>query len=492
MIKKIISTYLVVVLGLVLSGSNSVLAEVNSKADSSIQPYHENQWYWQYKGEPIMLIGGSNEDNLWQWTGKQLTDHLDLLRSVGGNYVRCTMSDRKDGNVFAVEEVDDGKYDLTQWNGEYWSRLDFFLKQTEKRGIIVQLTLWDWFDLLYDRFPVHPLNPENNVNWEPETIGDAKDFYGKAVEEKNEPVLTYQHRYVDKLLSITLNYDHIIYNIQNESSLGAEWENYWAKFLKDSSMSQGKNIHVTSMQLLPGNSVRHAMSNRELYSYVEVSQNNQNAAGAIGYKHYENLIHWRSMIDAQQEGPMPMNNEKIYGAAAGENTSAGSANEAVERFWRNIFAGAASVRFHRPAGDWWGIGLSDRAQHTIKAASMFLKEFDIFNSTPYPGCETIGHHIKADYCLANVGEAYAVYFPDGRTTIALDPWVYIDEVNIKWLNLTSGEWKEETQTLDWTEIPWQGPDRVLTISPGAGAGGPEDGYGTGDPFIGIIEPTSAN
>lgn len=24
-----------------------------------IQPYQKNPWYWQYKGEPVMLIGGS-------------------------------------------------------------------------------------------------------------------------------------------------------------------------------------------------------------------------------------------------------------------------------------------------------------------------------------------------------------------------------------------------------------------------------------------------
>jgi len=484
-----IHIYLIILVVFALVSTNLVYAQENMSSDNIIQPYHENPWYWQYKGEPIMLIGGSDEDNLWQWTGEQLTDHLDLLKSVGGNYVRNTMSDRDDGNVFAVREIDDGMYDLTQWNEEYWNRLEYFLDLTEKREIIVQLTLWDWFDLLYGRFPVHPLNPENNINWEPGTIENNRDFYGGSLREKKEPVLEYQYRYIDKLLSITLNYEHILYNIQNESTLGAEWENYWAKYLKDVATSRDKKIHITSMQLIPGNSVRHVMTYRDLYSFAEVSQNNQNAAGAVGYEHYENLIYWRNMIESQQEGPMPMNNEKIYGTGTGENSGAGTEIEAIERFWRNIFAGSASVRFHRPANGWWGIGLTESAQRTIKAASMFLEEFDVFNSKPYAGCETIGNSIHADYCLANVGNEYAVYFPNGRSTVVLDPWVYMHEVNIKWLNLTNGEWeKEETKTLDWTEVPWFGPDRVLIISPGAGVGGPDDGYGSGDSFIGIIRP----
>lgn len=481
--------YLMVILGFLLVRTDYISAQDSGSNNDAIRPWQGNPWYWQYKGEPIMLIGGSDEDNLWQWTGEQLTNHLDLLESVGGNYVRNTMSDRKDGNVFAVKEVKDGLYDLTQWNEEYWNRLKYFLDETEKRDIIVQLTLWDWFDLQYGRYPVHPLNPENNINWEPNTIENNRDFYGGALSENNEPVLEFQHRYIDKLLSVTLSYDHILYNIQNESTLGAEWENHWAGYLKDAATSYGKKIHITSMQLLPGNSVRHVMTNRDLYSFVEVSQNNQNAAGAVGYRHYENLIYWRSIIDAQQEGPMPVNNEKIYGAGIGENTGAGTEKEAIERFWRNIFAGAASVRFHRPEGGWWGIGLTESAQSTIKAASMFLEEFDVFNSKPYAGCETIGSSINANYCLANVGNAYAIYFPNGRSTVALDPWVYMNEVNIKWLNLVSGEWQEEeTVILDWAEVPWKGPDRVLVLSPGAGVGGPDDGYGTGDSFIGIIEP----
>lgn len=473
--------YLIIFMVIILCKVDHVFAQNSS---NSIQPYHENPWYWQYKGEPIMLIGGSDEDNLWQWTGKQLIDHLDLLKSVGGNYLRNTMSDRDEGNVYAPKEIEDGLYDLNQWNQEYWNRLKFFLDETEERDIIVQLTLWDWFDLSAD----HPYNPENNVNWTVDTIEDREDFYGGSIYENKKAVLEYQHRFIDKLLSITLNYDHILYNINNESTIGAEWETYWAKYLNDAASSQARNLHITSMQLIPGNSVRHVMTNRDLYSFVEVSQNNQNAAGTIGYKHYENLLHWRNMINAQQEGPMPMNNVKVYGVGVGANTAGGSEMEAIERFWRNIFAGSASARFHRPGGGRWGLGLTEKAQRTITAASLFLDEFDLFNAKPYEGCETIGNSIRADYCLANVGKAYAVYFPDGRSTVAVDPWVYMEEVNIKWLNLNSGEWaKEETISLDWKEVPWVGPERVLVISPGSGVGGPEDGYGNGDAFIGIIE-----
>ena len=49
----------------------SVAADNKTKMDkemekSRIQVYKENPRYWQYKGEPILLIGGSVDDNLFQ------------------------------------------------------------------------------------------------------------------------------------------------------------------------------------------------------------------------------------------------------------------------------------------------------------------------------------------------------------------------------------------------------------------------------------------
>ena len=81
-----------------------------------IKPYQENPRYWQYEGAPVLLIGGSREDNLFQIP--DLREHLDLLRSVGGNYIRNTMSSRDPGNVWPFFKSGDF-FDLNQWNPEY-------------------------------------------------------------------------------------------------------------------------------------------------------------------------------------------------------------------------------------------------------------------------------------------------------------------------------------------------------------------------------------
>jgi hypothetical protein len=416
-----------------------------------IQPYSKNAFYWQYKGQPILLLGGSDEDNPFQWTGKQLTDHLDLLVSVGGNYIRNTMSDRDPGNVYAFASVGEGQYDLDRWNDEYWNRLRFFLDETESRGIIVQLTLWDQHDHSGSRWKVHPWNPDRNVNYDgvPE---DREGFYA-AVKTDNKTLLAYQSRYIAKLTSVTLEYGHILYNINNESWAGVEWENHWAGFLHRQARECGKQIHVTCMHMRPWITVRQVITHRDLYSFAEISQNNQDSMGARGHAHWENVINWRTKLASR---PMPINNEKIYGALDGSNYSAGDGREAVRRLWRNIFAGCASSRFHRPETN-WGIGLGETAQIQLQAMTMLLKELDLFSCSPHNDLLTPLDISSEAYCLADIGKQYAVYFPDGRHAIELDPWVFADAMTLRWLDIERREWSDPTVIqVEWDRRPDHG------------------------------------
>lgn len=424
-------------------------------SDDGIKIYDQCTWYWQYHGKPVLLRGGSDDDNLFQWTGKALTGHLDQLAAVGGNYVRNTMSDRDEGNVYAFKRTGDNTYDLDQWNEAYWDRLMFFLEETGKREIIVQLTLWDKFDIggsLWDR---HPWNPQRNVNMDRGKWKNRDDFYS-TVDRNAKNELQFQQKYVDKLLSITLDHDHILYNINNESSESGEWENFWAKYVKQVASQSGKKIFLTNMQLSAYNAMRHVMSNPELFDYVDVSQNNQDSKGARGHAHWEYLMFLRQKIASF--GPVPMNNVKIYGATDGStNFSAGSGTEAIDRFWRNIFGGCASARFHRPSvpEKRWGSGLNERVQTNLRALDMLLERFDLFSSRPHNDLITpvvpVPSMMEA-YVMAQIGKQYAVYFPQGRYKIKIDPWVYTDQLRVQWLDINDLKWSDP----EIVEVKWEG------------------------------------
>jgi len=136
----------------VVAGSAPAGAESLKRIDI----YRPNPAYWQYGGKPVLLLGASKDDNLFQIP--DLQEHLDLLKSAGGNYIRNTMSSRKDKGfeVQPFRKLPNGKYDLNQWNNQYWTRFSNMLRWTYQRDIIVQIEIWATFDYYRDNWAAKP------------------------------------------------------------------------------------------------------------------------------------------------------------------------------------------------------------------------------------------------------------------------------------------------------------------------------------------------
>ena len=107
---------------------------IQEKISSPIQPGSTHKQYWSMNGENIMLLGGSIEDNLFQY--KNFEEQLILLKSIGGNYVRNTMSSRDEGDVWAFAKNEVGLFNLNKWNDEYWRRFNDFLKACSDRELL--------------------------------------------------------------------------------------------------------------------------------------------------------------------------------------------------------------------------------------------------------------------------------------------------------------------------------------------------------------------
>ena len=176
---KRIAVLLLTVLG---AGASGRLFAADSPARpedaARIKPWTADPRYWQYEVQPVLLLGGTKDDSLFQIP--DLKEHLDLLASVGGNYVRNTMSARLDKGfeVQAFRRLPNGKYDLEQFNDAYWTRLQNLLRWTRARDVIVQIEVWDRFDYTDARGVNHwqasPYRPDNNVNYTAAESGDRK------------------------------------------------------------------------------------------------------------------------------------------------------------------------------------------------------------------------------------------------------------------------------------------------------------------------------
>ena len=434
-----------------------------SPADEAdrIRPYDANPRYWQYKGKPVLLLGGSDTDAAFQWTGDKLIDHLNLLQSVGGNVIRNVLSDRRPESVRPFRRLESGAYDLEQWNEDYFTRLKRFLEETAARDIIVHLALWDPHDHSHKGvWNESPWNPQNNVTYTqsqsglplvPPTPYNRFPFY-TTVEDDNKVVLALQRRLVDRVLSISLPFDHVLYNIMNETWAyvweGSQWERYWAEYIKARAAERGLSVHVTTMRMKPEASVAAVLDAPGLYSFAEISQNNQAAMGTSGQAHWDTIVKWRSEVGAR-----PLNNIKIYGGDLKEElvrNKTGTAVEAIDRFWRNILGGCACARFHRGENG-WGIGLDRRAQTHIRSARMLTGEIDIMRTRPRNDLLSDRDQNEA-HCAADPGVVYVVYFPDshimhnfpGHGRVRLDVSAVSGAARVRWLNAARGQWSDQT------------------------------------------------
>jgi hypothetical protein len=417
----------------------------NSK-NNRIQPWNENPWYWQYKGQPVLLLGASSDDNLFQWPAGTLIPHLDSMKASGANYVRNTMSDRKDKGfeLYPFKQLEDGKYDLTQWNEEYWQRFESFLGETEKRDIIVQIEVWDRFDYTRENWPIHPYNPQNNENYTaeesgldfeyPDHPGQNKQpfFFTTPVQQNNQVLFKYQQQFVEKMLSYSLGYNHILYCMDNETSGEEEWGAWWAKFIKEKADEAGKIVNVTEMWDawdLKSEQHKRTFDNPELYDFCDISQNSHQRDQA----HWDNFQWVKNYISSH---PRPVNTVKTYGADGGIH---GNTNNAIDSWWRHVIGGVASARFHRPST---GLGLSELSLNSVRAAREIEKITPFWELTPNNDLLSDREENEA-YLTARPGVVYVIFFPDAGE-IGVDLKEYDSSFNLKWMNIRKGEWYEDS------------------------------------------------
>jgi hypothetical protein len=483
--------FIVTILIQVLTGTQQ------SFCQTPIAPYSDNPFYWEYNGKPILLIGGTNHHDMFNRpTG--IYEELYLLHSIGGNYIRNVMSHRHPGNEFPyiIPEGED-KFDLTLFNETYWSRFEKMLEWTKELNIIVQIEIWATWDFYetrdsYGGWSRHPFNPDNNINYTRETSGlpgggaynlspsdlakptPHKFFNTVPALDNNEIVLKHQKAFVDKMLSHTLGYNHVLYCMNNETTAAAEWGQYWIHYIKENAERAGKIIYATDMfrdQDILGNQHDPLFEHPGIYDFIEISQNNSQT----GQLHWDRFQARRIQIS---DNPRPFTNDKIYGGTrlspglrerivrylrniidrdrheeVNRGEYRGGPDEAVAKFFRNIFGGSSAQRFHRP---YWGIGLDGLAQASIRSADMFISEFTIFSAHPRNDL-LLNRESDTAYLSASLDyDEFAIYFPR-LGSVGLNLTEFAGEYSVRWLEIKNSEWQDGKDVAGGQQVTFTTP-----------------------------------
>lgn len=440
--------WFVVVLAVFAQLTSTLAAE--DKNSDRIKPYSENPHYWQYKGEPVMLLGGSKTDHIFLLD--DLEAHLDEMQEVGANYVRCTMSQREGLDLKPHKRLPDGKFDLDQWNEDYWKRFADCLRWCDERDIVIQIEVWDRFDYTdhsedWKRWKDSPWRPANNVNYTNEQSGfqetykdhpsrDRQPFFhtvpgSNHYQQKYDLIRRHQERFVDKMLSHSLAFGNVLYCMNNETSTDPRWGQHWIRFIKAKAGEQGVTVCTTDMfdDAFRGDKAEHTpmiFRDDEHYMFADISQ--------VNSRNYDEA-HWNTLqwlLQQVNTHPRPSNHTKIYGSGY-KSFGTGGPEDGVERFWRNILGGSAAARFHRPDS---GNGLNDFAKASIKAARLLESQIKFWDITPQMSLLSNGESNEA-YLAAKRGESYALYFTDGGS-VRLDLSNAAGSFDVTWISVSMG------------------------------------------------------
>lgn len=470
------------------SGKLLALTIILAYTSSALAQIEVDGCYWKYKGRRVLLLGAWNHghnpfidhdtdndrDKQGVSTPAQIIGEMDELAEAGGNYLRCVLDPGMAAGIqgfdFCAKRGD--KYDLDVMTGPFWERLEMFVTEAEKRDIIIQIELWDrfdWIDGSWGSWPVSPWNPKNNVNYTTDSSGLATSYgsfghhpffqgvpgypeYEKASvprKKQYDVVRGYQEKFIAKLLSITLDHSNVLYCMNNETHAEPAWGLHWMKYINGQAKARDKQVETTDMfddvyRAEDSRGLTYQLEHRNNYDYIDISQTNSRHADEDHWK----AVRWIVQAARKVDPPYLTHMTKLYGndlALDGKPWSSwkpGDSDNAIEEWWRDLLAGVAGIRFHRPTA---GIGLCPATKACISATRKAESQVKFWDVEPHQELLTDRDSDEA-YLAANPGQVYILYFTKnggGSVGLKLDSHPTI-KFELRWVNIGTGQWGPTT------------------------------------------------
>ncbi len=352
-----------------------------------VQPYAGNPFYLAWGDTPVFPLGptgyhawtpisrpGTVDSHEQLYRLSRVIDRIGSPHVVG--FVRCLPYDPNnhmhDGEVVRVLQpwvrMEDGRYDLRRFEPEWEKRLKDYLDLALDLRIVVSLEVWDDWSIsrgvggAWDPGPlgawnIHPFNPRNNINYDskvlPETTTECNaPFYRTIPSHSNiTQALDLQKHYVDHLLSIVSDYPNVLINISNESRANLEWSRFWAEYIRERIPPMMIGEMPSTNRKDGGGECEYLFNPMTLstdphYDYVDIAQavSGHEFGGNARRQALEGssrIAGYRAaMKEAGTERPLIVSKDYTRGPDGGAIVS-----------WSRFVGGAASARFHRPAGD---------------------------------------------------------------------------------------------------------------------------------------------
>ena len=213
------------------------LVACSHPSSQPIALHPENPHYFLWRGQPTILITSGEhygallnlDFDYTRYFDTLAADGLNLTRTFSGTYREVPGSFKITDNTLAPKPgrylcpwarsdepgyFDGGnKYDLTQWDPEYFRRVRDLMRRAREKGIVVEMNL---FCPNYSReiWRASPMNMVNNVNG----VGDCSRREAYSLDQKD--LLDVQLAFTRKIVSELRDFDNLYYEVMNEPYAG--------------------------------------------------------------------------------------------------------------------------------------------------------------------------------------------------------------------------------------------------------------------------------
>jgi hypothetical protein len=166
----------------------------------------------------------------------EMKDQYTIGNPLGPAPGRYILPWKKSEEEGANEHLGKYKYDLDQWDPDYFNRLKDFVAQASRRDIIVEIA---FFNGMYDdRWMAQPLYHTNNI----QGVGTCDYMLFTTLADKR--LTEYQSAYVKKIASELYKFDNVIYDISDEPEMQHRNSKEWNSMMLDALISADNYRHL--------------------------------------------------------------------------------------------------------------------------------------------------------------------------------------------------------------------------------------------------------
>ncbi|MBK9169217.1 MAG: hypothetical protein IPM24_17395 [Bryobacterales bacterium] len=229
-----------------------------------LRQHPENPHYFHFRGRPAVLVTSAEhygavlnlDFDFRRYLATLEKDRLNLTRVFSGIYREVPGDFKIESNTLAPlpgrficpwKEAEPGRFDLEQWDDDYFSRLRDFVNEAGRRGVVVEYV---FFCPYYQDTMWHasPLYEKNNVNG----VGGVER--NEVLTLQSGPLLEIQEKLVRKVTAELRDADNLYYEICNEPyvrKVPEEWEAHMARLIRESE-SGFNHRHLISQNVANG------------------------------------------------------------------------------------------------------------------------------------------------------------------------------------------------------------------------------------------------